>query len=213
MPVFLVASLIAHSLVILQSVQPATPSWSRAGSTVLKISIVKPLSEPQVKVRTVQVTTPAIKPAKPRTTAKTITQMIKPAIQQPVATTTLLIEHIPSQSHQLATSQRTDKQLFNSHLAHDKIGHALQQRLNADFIYPWLARKRGWEGNVMLSLRVEQNGQLRDIKISQTSGYKVLDNSALDSARKINFLPEAAGLLHGNTITLQIPVQFQLLDS
>lgn len=106
-----------------------------------------------------------------------------------------------------------DQNLLNTRLARDIIGNALQQRLNAAFKYPWLARKRGWQGNVLLSLRIEQNGHLSNIQVSKTSGYSVLDNSALESAHTIKNLPEAVELLQGKTLILQIPVQYILLDS
>lgn len=94
-----------------------------------------------------------------------------------------------------------------------RISAALQHELAKRFEYPWLARKRGWQGLVTLSLKVAENGDLSDWAISRTSGYAVLDRSALDCARRITRLPEAARWLDGRSLQLVIPVHYQLLDS
>lgn len=94
-----------------------------------------------------------------------------------------------------------------------QISEALKRRLARHFHYPWLARKRGWQGEVTLALRVEGDGQLSHLRVAHTSGYKVLDESALDSARKIKFLPEAPHWLRGDSLNLLIPVRYRLIDS
>lgn len=95
----------------------------------------------------------------------------------------------------------------------ERISAALQHELSKRFEYPWLARKRGWQGRVTLSLRVHENGDLSDWAVSRTSGYAVLDRSALDCARRITRLPGAARWLEGRSLQLMIPVQYRLLDS
>lgn len=94
-----------------------------------------------------------------------------------------------------------------------RISAALQQELAKHFEYPWIARKRGWQGQVTLSLQIRENGDLTDWAVSQTSGHKVLDRSALDCARRIDRLPEATRWLDGRSLQLLIPVQYRLRDS
>ena len=81
------------------------------------------------------------------------------------------------------------------------------------FEYPWLARKRSWQGQVTLSLQVDSSGSLSNWRISRTSGYSVLDRSALKAAKAIRYLPEAEALLDGQLLHLLIPVHYQLLES
>jgi len=94
-----------------------------------------------------------------------------------------------------------------------RISAALQRELAKQFEYPWIARKRGWQGEVTLSLQVRENGDLTDWSVLRTSGHKVLDRSALDCARRIDRLPEAARWLDGRSLQLLIPVQYRLRDS
>jgi protein TonB len=94
----------------------------------------------------------------------------------------------------------------------ERVSAALQSQLAESFEYPWLARKRGWQGLVTLSVHIDGNGAISEWKIARTSGFNVLDRSALKAASRIDHLPRAAELLGGQAIDLAIPVQYQLLD-
>jgi len=93
------------------------------------------------------------------------------------------------------------------------ISAALKNRLARYFEYPWLARQRGWQGQVLLSLHVASNGDLSNWKVVQTSGYRTLDQSALKAARRIEHLPQAEHWLNGASLEVHLPVQYKLLDS
>ncbi len=112
------------------------------------------------------------------------------------------------------TTQRPNPTNSSSTLnINERISAALQNQLASRFEYPWLARKRGWQGQVILSLQVDNSGSLSHWQIATTSGYTVLDHSALKAAREIRYLPEAEKLLNGQPLQLLIPVRYQLLDS
>lgn len=44
--------------------------------------------------------------------------------------------------------------------------------------YPSLAKRRGWEGTVLLRVRVDTNGRPREVVIERSSGHALLDRSA-----------------------------------
>jgi len=95
----------------------------------------------------------------------------------------------------------------------ERVSAALQSKLAESFEYPWLARKRGWQGLVTLSLHIEPDGMLSQWKVARTSGYSLLDRSALRAAKRIVKLPQADRLLNGRSLTLSIPVRYRLVDS
>ena len=78
------------------------------------------------------------------------------------------------------------------------------------FDYPELARRRGWEGLVMLAVKVASDGQLQQIRVARSSGFAILDDSALQSLRQVDRLSEAATLLNGRQLAMQIPVIYRL---
>lgn len=82
----------------------------------------------------------------------------------------------------------------------------LQQALTDHFRYPLLARRRGWQGEVLLSFRLETDGRILDAQIARSSGYGVLDQAALAALGKVKQL--APGIAH--SLTMQLPVIYRL---
>lgn len=94
--------------------------------------------------------------------------------------------------------------------ARARIEAQLHTSLARHFDYPYVARLRGWEGNVLLAFIVQASGYLNDIRIVRSSGFAVLDDSAVDSLKKVQQLPEAVAWLQGRDIEMQLPVIYRL---
>ncbi|MDD3082553.1 MAG: energy transducer TonB [Desulfobacterales bacterium] len=82
-------------------------------------------------------------------------------------------------------------------------------RSNAPPAYPRSARKRGWQGTVMLEILVDVEGSAKDIRINESSGYDVLDEAAMSAAKKWMFLPGMRGDAPVE-MWVRVPVTFQL---
>ncbi len=61
----------------------------------------------------------------------------------------------------------------------------LKQALAEQFYYPILARKRGWEGHVLLAFTLDTRGSIINARITQSSGYGALDRAALKSLNSV----------------------------
>jgi protein TonB len=59
--------------------------------------------------------------------------------------------------------------------------------------YPKRARQLGFEGTVVLNVSVNPSGGVDDVKIAVSSGYSLLDQSALRSVRTWRFKPARRG--------------------
>lgn len=55
--------------------------------------------------------------------------------------------------------------------------------------YPGLAKRRGWEGVVLLRVKVTAEGGVASIDIHKSSGYTILDKSALRAVTSWRFIP------------------------
>lgn len=55
--------------------------------------------------------------------------------------------------------------------------------------YPTLAKKMRYEGIVVLDIEVLPDGSVGEIKIVESSGYEILDKSALEEIKKWRFIP------------------------
>lgn len=78
--------------------------------------------------------------------------------------------------------------------------------------YPPIARQRGWGGRVLLSVTIDPQGLLKAIHVAQTSGYDVLDRSAVNTMREIKRLADAQPWLDGGDMEIELPVIYRLHD-
>lgn len=54
-------------------------------------------------------------------------------------------------------------------------------------IYPQQARRLGWSGVVRVRVEVLTTGQVGDVQVEQSSGYSIIDEAAIQSARQWQF--------------------------
>ena len=75
--------------------------------------------------------------------------------------------------------------------------------------YPREARKRGYEGEVLLKVEVLANGRVGRVEVRKSSGYKTLDRSALTTVKEWKFIPANQG---NGAIPcwVNIPIKFKL---
>jgi protein TonB len=89
----------------------------------------------------------------------------------------------------------------------------LLERLAEQLRYPPLARARGWEGVVLMELRLEANGDISHLQVLESSGYPLLDRAATQGLQRVARLPQARGWLRGEAFELVLPVHYRLIDS
>jgi TonB family protein len=76
-------------------------------------------------------------------------------------------------------------------------------------VYPKEARDKGYEGEVVLRVEVLINGRVGQIEIKKSSGYELLDHSALTAVKQWTFIPAKRGEV-AIPLWVNIPVKFQL---
>ena len=75
--------------------------------------------------------------------------------------------------------------------------------------YPALARRRHWQGTVVLAVMVSRHGKVMRARVSESSGREVLDEAALQAVSAWRFEPGSRGLLKVDMQVL-VPVRFSL---
>lgn len=76
--------------------------------------------------------------------------------------------------------------------------------------YPRAARLRRQEGEVLLRLTVDRTGRLLGTEIERPSGVDVLDQAALDTARRAAPMPPVPANEPGERLILLVPILFAL---
>jgi protein TonB len=82
---------------------------------------------------------------------------------------------------------------------------------NASPRYPYLARRRGLEGRVVLRVRVSAAGNAAAVRVRQSTGYRLLDDAAVEAVETWRFVPASQG---GIAVagSVDVPVTFRLKD-
>ncbi len=90
----------------------------------------------------------------------------------------------------------------------DSVGYP-DYGLNPKPQYPTMAKRYGYEGLVILNVHVLENGRVGKIELRKSSGYDILDNSALKAVKEWIFVP---GMRNGKPASswVVVPVRFNL---
>jgi protein TonB len=102
-----------------------------------------------------------------------------------------------------AVENSSDKNSYTE--ANFKVNYAV----NPKPVYPDIAKNRGWQGTVLLKVRVTTDGRSDEVILHSSSGYKILDTSAIAAVEKWQFFPAK----QGNTpivSTVIVPIVFSL---
>jgi protein TonB len=75
--------------------------------------------------------------------------------------------------------------------------------------YPQKARRLGYEGIVMLKVLIDENGRVDNLAVLKSSGYDILDRSALFAVKNWLFEPGTEGGIK-KKMWVKIPIRFQL---
>ena len=87
----------------------------------------------------------------------------------------------------------------------------LKEMIRTRFTYPRMARRMGWEGQVGLSLHIEDDGSLNQVRVARSSGHKVLDDNARKTIQGIGRIQVASNLTIQAADT-EIEVLYRLTD-
>jgi protein TonB len=81
---------------------------------------------------------------------------------------------------------------------------AVRRRIDARKVYPRVAVRNGWEGRVLVEMRVDGDGSLAAVRLVQGSGHAVLDEATLASVRRASPFPPGGGII-------TVPVEYRLI--
>ena len=78
------------------------------------------------------------------------------------------------------------------------------------FSYPALARRRNWQGRVVVEIWVEPSGQFSKIQVVESSGHRVLDKAATKTVSSLGRLPKTVAMRLEQTVHLRLPIIYRL---
>lgn len=168
--------------------------------------------------------TVSINPAKPEQTKQTVANSEQPSqqaktmartekrlgkkSQAPTTTDRAKIIEPETKPQQANENQERDYALLNNNMV-----DYLSSEFKIRFKYPILARKRGWQGEVVLALDINPRGKISQVVIQRSSGYKILDRNAVKTFEGIAELSPELSTTLAKEHHLFIPVVYKLTGS
>jgi TonB family protein len=78
-------------------------------------------------------------------------------------------------------------------------------------LYPRMAREQGWQGKVVLRTQITADGIVKNATVQESSGFSLLDESAVQSVKSWLFEPAKNGEF-AIPSTVDLPIRFDLLQ-
>ena len=95
----------------------------------------------------------------------------------------------------------------------EKISQEIHRLLAARFIYPPLALRLGYQGQVLVAVSIEANGKIASVTLARSSGFRILDLAAVESVLAIHRAPQLQQWLRGRSISINVPVDYRLIET
>ena len=89
-------------------------------------------------------------------------------------------------------------------------GNLILVVINSKIKYPKIALQKNMSGQVLVRLKISTKGNLKTIKILESSGFSILDNEVLRAIKKTNYFPSAPKPLDSKNYTFKLPVKFEI---
>jgi len=66
----------------------------------------------------------------------------------------------------------------------------IRDKITGSILYPEMARKMGWCGQVKIAFVVCEDGGVRDVRVVDSSGFRMLDRNAIDTVKNVAPFPK-----------------------
>lgn len=129
---------------------------------------------------------------------------------EPIHASAEVTEAVQNVSNSNATGEKSNAQAAEVKAeSYTEADYRANYSFNPKPEYPSIARSRGWEGKVILRVRVTAEGDSENVSISHSSGYDELDESAVDAVKRWRFIPAKRGET-AVACTVNVPIIFTL---
>lgn len=84
------------------------------------------------------------------------------------------------------------------------------KKIHARKTYPRQARSKGWQGTVVITVRILADGTVTQLELAAPLEYDILNKAALEAIKKAQPFPKFPGEMQNPSLTINIPIQFTL---
>lgn len=121
-------------------------------------------------------------------------------------------EHKQEFAYTTRNSEPSEKTTVSDEETIANIKASLNKKLAEHFHYPVIARRNDWQGQVVITLDITNQGTMKNITVLHSSGYTILDADAVDTLTRIGKLDVEFSPFGYKDISLQLPIIYQLQE-
>ncbi len=119
-----------------------------------------------------------------------------------------VVEPVISKVVQSPAAAQLAGQLFSAEA--QAYAMSVQQKILSAVAYPYQAQEQGWQGTAKLVLVVQRDGTLRSVVVTESSGYEVFDQDAVNTAQILAPYAAFPVGVESDEMTLTIPIVYSL---
>jgi protein TonB len=157
-------------------ISPATPP-----SETLKPEQIQQ-TVPPVVVRSV-VTNPAPEKNQAREVPKIVPEHTAGIANRPL-TPNSAPQAIPTATEGRTSPEKAQQRYLKEHFTY------IRDLITKQLVYPPMARKMRWSGKVIVAFTIVEDGTIHGIRVAETSGFPILDKSAMETVRSVAPFPK-----------------------
>ena len=198
---------IALDFHLIDSYQPVTSKGEVKAAAPEKVKAVKPkpVKKEVVKEEVKPVDMPEDEPVFPEEVVKedsppaeVTAEETEPVEKEPVAET-LNAEANSTEDNNAASVAASKERYLKEHFLY------IKKAIEKEIVYPRVARKRGLEGKCVVAFVICKDGNVADVRIVESSGHAILDNSAVATVKRAAPFPTPPV-----TAELVLPITYRL---
>jgi protein TonB len=149
----------------------------------------------------------------PKPVEKKIIPIIKKNAENPIPSQqkpTKEAETKPEEKKEATPTQANSDVKNAGEAALNDFSNTLARHIAKFKMYPKIAQMRGWQGDIVLEVKLNGDGALISSKIIKGSGFDVLDNEGLEMVKRASPFPLPPEILKGKSFTILVPIRFKL---
>ena len=167
------------------------------------------LAEPEKPGVTQQLLQPVIPPVPLTNTSREQSRSIEqprkipevPDAGSALAPRTKKSEHPAPGSEEPVILEKTQQRYMKEHFGY------IRDLITTHLVYPPMARRMNWSGKVVLAFVIAEDGTVHAIRVVETSGFQILDKSAVETVRSVAPFPKPPVRAE-----ITVPVNFRMIQ-
>ncbi|MBF0193995.1 MAG: TonB family protein [Magnetococcales bacterium] len=119
----------------------------------------------------------------------------------------------PQKESQLSRADQALSHSFNGAAREKNKGAvklSISKLISRHFVYPPLAKRRNWEGRVVVWIQVEPSGIFSHVEVLESSGFLALDSAATKTVTKLGRIPKSTVATFQKAIQIHLPIIYRL---